>query len=293
MSVGISSRARVAVTSFSLLCVSLLLTAYSAKNRSFGQLGEKLVAEGLSPLQALVHLINDSGASIWDRYLFLVGVQGENEELRARLERLEGDLALLQEFKGENERLRKLLEFSKTADLNGVVGSVVGYDPSGWVKGIVVNKGSSSGISAGMAVVHARGVVGQVVSTSPSASRVLLINDHSSGVDALVQGSRARGVVEGSGSTTSELRYINRDTVLKAGELVLTSGMDGVFPKGLVIGTVSDVEAGGGGLFQTVEVFPAVDFSRLEEVLILTSLPVVDTVEAGASPVRRPREEEQ
>ena len=192
-------------------------------------------------------------------------------DLRERLEQLEGDLALLQEFKGENERLRKLLDFSRGVELHGVVGSVIGFDPSGWVRGIVINKGSSSGIVPGLAVIHARGVVGQVVAVSPSTARILLLSDHSSGVDAVVQGSRARGIVEGSGGSMCELRYVNREYSIKPGELVLTSGMDGVFPKGLVVGSVTEVDAVSGGLFQSIALKPSVDFSRLEEVLILTS----------------------
>lgn len=271
MSVGVSTRARVAATAFSLLCLSLLLTAYSGKNPNFGKLGVFLVSEAFAPVQSLVFHSHESVESVWERYVWLTGVQQENKELRETLERIEGDVALLQEFKAENDRLRVLLDFSRNSELNGVVGSVIGYDPSGWVKGIIVNRGSSHGVAAGMAVVHARGVVGQVVAVSPSVSRVLLISDHSSGVDAVVQGSRARGVVEGSGYGMSELRYINREFSIKVGELVLTSGMDGVFPKGLVIGAVTEVEIGGSGLFQTVEVKPAVDFARLEEVLILTN----------------------
>lgn len=288
MSVGVSTRARVAATAFSLLCVSLLLTAYSAKNRNFGKLGVFLVSEALAPIQALLFHSHESVESGWEKYFWLIGVQEENQELRARLEKIEGDVALLQEFKAENDRLRVLLDFARTTELSGVVGSVIGYDPSGWVKGIIVNRGSSHGIGVGMAVVHARGVVGQVVAVSPSVSRVLLISDHSSGVDAVVQGSRARGVVEGSGYGMSELRYINREFTIKPSELVLTSGMDGVFPKGLVIGSVGEVQVGGAGLFQTVEVKPAVDFTRLEEVLILSS---VETERLPAEGTKTPGKE--
>jgi rod shape-determining protein MreC len=295
MSVGVSTRARVAATAFSLLCLSLLLTAYSGKNPSFGRLGVFIVSEAFAPVQSLVFHSHESVESVWEKYVWLTGVQQENKELRETLERIEGDVALLQEFKAENDRLRVILDFSRNSELSGVLGSVIGYGPSGWVKGIIVNRGSSHGVAAGMAVVHARGVVGQVVAVSPSVSRVLLISDHSSGVDAVVQGSRARGVVEGSGSGMSELRYINREFSIKVGELVLTSGMDGVFPKGLVIGGVTEVQVGGSGLFQTVEVKPAVDFARLEEVLILTSTeqPKIQTEEKEVGRRGRSTEREE
>jgi len=281
MSEGGSLRFRVVGAAFSLLCCSLLITSYSAKNRSFGRLGVVVIGEAISPLQNLVYGVTTSTQSSWSRYISLLNVQGENETLLSRLEQLEGDLALLHEFQGENERLRRLLDFSRGVGLHGVVGSVIGFDPSGWVRGIVVNKGSSSGVLPGLAVIHARGVVGQVVAVGPSTARVLLLSDHSSGVDAVVQGSRARGIVEGSGGSMCELRYVNREHSVKPGELVLTSGMDGVFPKGLVIGSVTDIDAAAGGLFQSIALKPSVDFSRLEEVLILTFLQ--DTLDPDVS----------
>jgi rod shape-determining protein MreC len=295
MSEGISARARVAITSFSLLCVSLFLTAYSSKHPALVSFGSVLISEIVTPFQSFSEFVSQSGSSIWERYLYLVGVSEENEDLRVRLRKVEGELALLSEFRTENERLRSMLNFVSETELQGVVGRVIGSDPSGWVKGVMIDKGSSSGVAVGMAAVVARGVVGQVVATSLSSSRILLIADHASGVDAIVQGSRVRGVVEGSGSQLCELRYVTRDYQVKTGELVLSSGMDGVYPKGLMIGTVSAVQAGGATLFQTVEVKPAVDFSRLEEVLIVTSKPDA-TAEAGeplSSVVKRLRQKEE
>ncbi len=295
MSEGISARARVAITSFSLLCMSLFLTAYSAKHPALVSVGSVLVSEIVTPFQSFSEFLSRSGSSLWERYVYLVGVSEENEDLLVRLRKVEGELALLSEFRTENERLRALLNFVSESGLEGVVGRVIGSDPSGWVKGVMIDKGSSSGVAVGMAAVVSRGVVGQVVATSLSSSRILLIADHASGVDAIVQGSRVRGVVEGSGSQLCELRYVTRDYQVKAGEVVLTSGMDGVYPKGLLIGTVSAVQTGGATLFQTVEVKPAVDFSRLEEVLIVTAKPEV-SAEAGeplSSVVKRLRQKEE
>lgn len=292
MAVGISARARVAVTSFSLLCASLLLTAYSAKNPSVGRAGGVVIGELVSPINALVQLVHETFRSSWDRYVYLLGVEEENEHLRGRLQQLEGDLALLNEFRGENERLRKLLNFTEDSELKGVAGTVIGSDPTGWVRGIVIDKGTADGISVGMAVVHTRGVVGQVISTGPTSSRILLISDHSSGVDAIVQGSRVRGVVEGSGAQLCELRYVTREYPVKQGEVILTSGMDGIFPKGLIIGTVSAVEQSGGAIFQTVELKPAVDFTRLEEVLVVTSTPARDAPDSNPVLWRLKAEEE-
>lgn len=294
MSEGISARARVAITSFSLLCVSLFLTAYSSKHPSLVSFGGVVVSEVVTPFQTCANFLSSSASNFLERYVLLTRVSRENEELRVQLRNVEGELGVLSEFRTENERLRSLLNFVSDTDLRGVVGRVVGSDPSGWVKGVTIDKGSSSGISVGMAAVVARGVVGQVVATSVNASRILLIADQTSGVDAIVQGSRVRGVVEGSGSQLCELRYVTRDYQVKRGEVVLTSGMDGVYPKGLLIGTVSAVEAGGATLFQTIEVTPAVDFARLEEVLIVTTKPASaeQSGEPLSSVVKRLRQKE-
>jgi rod shape-determining protein MreC len=132
-----------------------------------------------------------------------------------------------------------------------------------------------------MAVVHPRGVVGQITSVGSNSARVLLVNDHSSGVDVLIQGSRVRGVLEGAGEKVCELKFVTKENPVKVGDVVVTSGMDQVFPKGLVVGTVSHVSAQTGTLFQTVEVRPAVNFARVEEVVVVPAPQGVSAVALG------------
>jgi rod shape-determining protein MreC len=186
------------------------------------------------------------------------------------VERLEADKAAFDEQLKENQRLRALLELGSISELKGIAASVIANEPTGWVKAIVVNRGSAHGVSEGMAVVHPRGVVGQVVSVSPNFSRILLMVDHVSGVDAIVQDNRARGVVEGSGSSLCLLNYVAKESPVRVGDVVVTSGMDGVFPKGVIVGSVAQVGVDNGTLLQNIRVKPAVDFARLEEVLIVT-----------------------
>jgi rod shape-determining protein MreC len=265
----ISTRTHVAVASLCLFLASLFLTAYSARNRAVATVGNSIVLALVSPVSQVVEMLRDGIGAVWGRYVYLVGASTENERLAAKLEELEGQLSVSKEFERENDRLRQLLNFSLEYGFRSMGASVIGADPSGWIRGIIIDRGSAHGVQLGMAVVHSKGIVGQVVSVSANSSRVLLVNDHSSGVDVVVQGSRARGVVEGAGDRMCELKFITRETPVKVGDIAITSGMDRVFPKGLVVGTVSEVNVQTGGLFQTVEVKPAVDFSRLEEVLVV------------------------
>jgi rod shape-determining protein MreC len=271
----ISTRTHVAVASLALFVGALFLTAYSSRNPSVAKVGNALVLELIAPVSRLAEMVRDGVGTVWNRYVHLVDTSAENERLVARVEELEGKLSALSEFERENARLRHMLSFSAENGFRSVAASVIGSDPSGWIRGIVIDRGSVHGVEPGMAVVHSKGIVGQVASVSSNASRVLLVNDHSSGVDVVVQGSRARGVVEGAGERVCELKFITKETQVKEGDLIITSGMDRVFPKGLMVGTIVDVDSQSGGLFQRVEVKPSVDFSRLEEVLIVFPQPTV------------------
>lgn len=266
----ISSRAHVAVVSICLFVTSLFLTAYSSRYPQVARVGNALVLEIVAPISSIVETTRVGVVTMWRRYVYLIHTSQENEKLSSRVAELEGKLAAIGESQRENERLREILNFSTQTQLSGVAARVVGADASGWIGGLVIDRGSRDGIKPGMAVVHAGGVVGQVASAGSSSARVLVVFDHSSGVDAIVESSRARGVLEGVGDSLCELKFVTKDVAVKSGDSVVTSGLDQVYPKGLRLGTVTDVATNSGALFQAIEVKPAVDFSRLEEVLVLT-----------------------
>jgi rod shape-determining protein MreC len=272
----ISSKSQVAVTCLSLFLASLFLTAYSSRNPAIARIGNTLVLEMITPISGAAEFVARGLSSSWHRYIFLSNTARENEVLRGRISDLERDMARAGEFERENTRLRTLLQVAADNRVQGVAASIIGGDPSGWVRGVVVNKGSSSGIREGMAVIHAQGVVGQVVSVASDSARVLLVSDHASGVDVLLQDSRAHGVVEGAGDQVCELKFVTKDVKVKEGDVVITSGMDSVYPKGIVLGRVSQIAQAHGALFQTIEVKPAVDFSKIEEVLIVAARPAVE-----------------
>jgi rod shape-determining protein MreC len=148
---------------------------------------------------------------------------------------------------------------------------VIAYSPSAWFRTIVINKGLRDGVKKDMPVVTWEGVVGKVMRTSPGSSIILLVIDRNSSIDVLVQRTRARGIVEGDGGSRCQLQHVPRTDDIEAGDHLITSGLGGIFPKGLSMGDVVRVERKEYGLFQEVEVRPSADFSRLEEVMVILS----------------------
>jgi rod shape-determining protein MreC len=229
------------------------------------------VQQVIAPISEAASTVREGIQSAWGRYVYLVHTSGDNQALRAQVADLQRELAQSNEFNRENERLKSLLRVTHERRVDGIAARVIGGDPSGWVRGILVDQGESSGVKEGMAVIHAQGLVGQVVAVSSTSARVLLVSDHASGVDVLHEESRARGVVEGAGEQVCELTFVTKDAQVKPGDAIITSGMDTVYPKGVLVGRISRVGQSAGALFQTIEVEPAVDFSKVEEVLIVSS----------------------
>lgn len=273
------------VTAVGLLCLSLFLTAYSSKHPEVARAGSVVISEVTAPVGNAIASVGAKMRTAWSHYAHLRGVAAENDALRRELGKARGELSALGEMRRENARLRGLLHFSQSSGLAGVSAAVIGADATGWVRGIVVDQGSASGVVVGMAAVHPQGVVGQVISVAPHSARVLLITDHSSSVDALVQETRVRGIAEGAGSSGCELRYVTKDLPVRVGELVVTSGFDRVYPKGLAIGRVASVQGGDAGLFQAVRIKPTVDLQRLEEVLLVSAAqPATGSAQGGQQP---------
>jgi len=277
----VENRSKLLLWSLLYFALSLALSAYSARNPGVAQIGVNLVGEVLRPLQFIVEGSGERVTGFWSYYVWLVDVRQENERIRERVEALEAENSRLREGENELKRLRKLLSAADERQIEGIAAEVIGYDPSNWVRAITVDKGTLVGISSGMPVIEGDAVVGQVIAVSPNTARVLLLTDHSSAVDALVQASRARGVVHGLGKEYSELRYVLQEDLVAVGDRIITSGMDGIFPKGLTVGIVSETRKAGAGMFQGIRVDPAADIPKLESVLIVTEgvtateLPVV------------------
>lgn len=266
-------RNRVLLTSGLLLLLSAhMLTTGVAPRDPAARPGEALLGV-LSPVQdASAHLV-DAVHDFWHDYLALVDVQRENQRLHAELSRFQNERARLDELETENRHLSELLELREALGMRAVAANVIGSDATGLSRTLILSAGANSGLSAGMAVLSSQGVVGKLIATSGSSSRVLLIDDHNAALDAFDQRSRVRGIVAGVVDDGLTMKYVGRTADVRVGDAVVTSGLDGTFPRGLLIGEVSRVESQGPGLFVNVSVAPAVDFRRLEQVLVVTDPP--------------------
>jgi rod shape-determining protein MreC len=256
------------VTSGFLLALSLILVSANARDpRLEGPLGTVLL-EGMRPVQTGVTQITSSISGLWRQYVALVGLQRENESLRQRILEVEREAVSLAEVEQTNQRLEDLLGFRDAIDGSAVAAQVIGKDPK-LLRSFTINRGQADGVRKGMAALSPYGVVGQILRATPHAAQVLLITDHNSGIDAVVQRSRARGIVEGARDEGCLLKYIRQGEDVQVGDRVVTSGLDGIFPKGIVIGRVTRLHARSRGQLLSADIEPAVPFDLLEEVLVV------------------------
>jgi len=213
----------------------------------------------------------------WHRYFSLATAAKENERLGRELAEVRHQLHLCRESRLLDKRLEGFLEFRETTDHKTVLASVVGREPSAWYQSIIINRGRTDGVETGMPVMVPEGVVGQVTGVSRSHAKVLLIIDRNNAVDAMVQRTRARGMVRGLSGNVCHFEFALHKADIDTGDTIITSGLDGVYPKGLPVGRVSRSIRRSSGIFQEVEITPFADFHRLEEVLVILDPPDVDT----------------
>ena len=254
-------------------CFCLLLSLYILTATARGQIKNEpvgaLLMWILRPLQ-----IAGQGTANWikgfrDNYDTLAGFRSENERLRKRVQTLEVEWQRLLEAEATNRRLQQLLDFRSELPGGAITATIIADSATSWFQSCVLNKGSADGVRKGMAVVTPLGVVGKVVTVTGRTAKVLLLTDPNSGIDVLVQRTRSRGIVSGSLESGTVLKYMKRSEDVQEGDRLVTSGLDTVFPKGLLVGTVIKVRKQNRGLFQSVEVWPAVHAERVEEVLVV------------------------
>lgn len=227
------------------------------------------VFEIVAPIEKLVAAPFGAVRNVWRGYIDLVDVRNENEELRLRVAELEGANLQYREALVDSGHLQRIAAMRHDFEIPMLPAKVVGLDVSLWLRSVLVDRGSIQGVRAGNPVITNDGVVGHATAVSPRASRIMLLLDRQSVIDGLVQGSRARGVVRGNGTGELEFEFIVRGNDVKIGDLIITSGLDSVYPKGLRIGTVTGLSDPEGQLMQTAILRPAVDFGRLEQIFLM------------------------
>ena len=232
-----------------------------------------LFMEFTSPVQQAATFVIKTVHGVFQHYVFLVHLQKENELLRKRMAELQEENHQAKEMVLAHERLRKLLEFRERMPTSTIAAQVIGQDPTSWFKSVTINKGEKDGVNKGMAVISPEGVIGQILKTSPDYATVLLMTDYNSAIDAIVQRTRAKAIVEGKEENRCQLKYLLRTEEVEVGDIVITSGLGGIFPKGLTIGEVRSVDKKGHGVFQYADLVPSVDLTKLEEVLVLAISP--------------------
>jgi rod shape-determining protein MreC len=252
-----------------LLLLALVLMSLRAKQRKGVEFFDALLMEVCSPLQKASTFVIKTIQGTFHRYVFLVNLEKENRMLKQKVAELQGETHQMKEMQLANERLKQLLQFREKNSPPMIGAEVIGQDPSSWFKSVTVDKGETDGVKKGMAVISPAGIIGQILKTAPHYATVLLITDYNSAVDSIVQRTRAKAIVEGKGENRCQLKYLLRTEEVAVGDAVVTSGLGGNFPKGLMVGEVKKVDKKGHGVFQYAELVPSVDMTDLEEVFVI------------------------
>ena len=222
-----------------------------------------------APVQKAVAMPFEAVRNVWNRYVAVLDAKRENEQLRSEVERLTGENLQLREGLVASGRLQRVARMRERYEIPMLPGELVGVDASPWFRSVLVDRGRDVGVRSGMPVISEQGLVGLVTATSRRSAKATLVLDRQTAIDGVIQRSRSRGIVRGRGSDELEFEFVARGSDVHVNDLVITSGLGGVYPKGLYIGRISDVSDPGEQLLQTATIRPAVDFGRLEQVFVM------------------------
>jgi len=202
-------------------------------------------------------------------YINLVDLKKKNDDLKKKLDTLQMENHRLVELERENQRLEGLLQLVQQRPHELIAARIIGEDVVNWFKCIIIDKGSASGIREKMPVITPRGLVGQAVEVRRWHSKIMVIDDTNSAVDAYVVGKHTRGIVEGKGQTTLKLKYVLKNDDLEVGDRLITSGKDAIYPKDIPVGIVISINKNNPGLFADIEIMPFNNFKKIDEVLVV------------------------
>ena len=268
---GIPSRHRSLVLLLGVVLLQVLLLAVQVKRDSEGRLIRVWTVGAVSPFERAgaygVGHIRDT----WRHYFALRNTSKDNEQLRRENDTLKLQIAQLQGKAAEADRLAALLSFKQAhKDVPMLAARVIGTGAVTGTQTIYVDRGERDGVRKNMGVITPSGIVGKVIESYSNTAQVLLLTDKDSGVGAMLAGSRVQHPVGGTGEALLSMKYVPNDDTVNPGEIVLTSGMDRIFPSNLPVGTIADVKAG--NPYKQIRIKPAASLDRLEEVIVLLSL---------------------
>ncbi len=252
-----------------LVALNIMVIAFIGQNYhptgGPGPVGIYLIA----PFHKIATHIISFAKDVWRHYFFIVAAAKENDQLKKELhEALKKNQRQI-EIELANKRLRVLLNFKKRVNRQVITAEVIGKDPSRWYKTVIIDKGMTDGVVKGSAVVAPSGVAGQVIETLAHYSKVQLMIDRNSSIDAVVQKKNARGIVKGDGGNQCSFEYVLRKHNIKVGDVIVTTGLDGVFPKGQSVGYVSLRVKRSSGNFKELIITPYVNFANINELMVL------------------------
>ena len=268
MNVRLRSRFRTPLLIAATLVFVLAVLSLSLKRAPVVQTAEGVLITVTAPVMNGLHFVGDSLQRLWLGYFYLVGARKENAELKRQLDEYAQKEVRYQEALLLARRLEVLLDLKKQLALPITGARVVAYDPSQWSRCVIIDTGKSEGVTVGLPVLSGDGIVGRIVQTYPHYAKVMLIVDRNSGADAMVQRTRVRGILVGKGGNRCSLEYVPKNADVEVGDLVLASGLGGIYPAGQVFGRVTHVDKKTHGPFQEIMVTPG-NLSALEEVLIV------------------------
>jgi rod shape-determining protein MreC len=263
---------------FGLLALNFALMTYDARDDLTKQRKIRTVTQSIAyPFQRAASSVGNWIGGFFGGVGELRRASVENQQLRVKVEQMQIELRDARQKASEAERLEKLLKLSQQTQFNTVTAQVIARDPSLWFDSVTINKGRAEGVEINMAVVTADGIVGRIVSTSPLSAQVMLITDEKSGAGAVVGQlgtSNAVGSIKGMGENgLLDMRYVSGLEKVQLGDVVYTTGQDGIYPPGFVVGQVVDMRPGTATQAQVIHIRPSAGLDRLKEVAILQYRP--------------------
>ena len=264
------SRLKIAINAF-MIIISLYGISVQRLDRLETSAFDRIMIDTLAPMQRSITVLQKSVSDFINHYLLNVSSSKENALLKNKIDDLNNSLFLVKEVENENQRLKSLLQFGEFPRRKKILSRIVSWDSVNEHKVIRIDKGKKQGVEIQSPVVTASGLVGYVFRLTENFSDVQTLLDENSRVDAIVGRTRTHGIVEGSGGKLCKVKYISRTEPLILGDFLLTSGLGNIYPKGIKVGEIVHVEREGNNITQTIEIRPSVDFSELEEVVVLVN----------------------